>query len=719
MATSSYQIPRQDFYDEDKQYQLVHGWAREALEEAEAYNRRQPAWSDIKDAMDVLLGVEKTDIPPELSHSYVNLLKRQMKEVVAVMSKVNPQWFYQSNSKQFIDVERHLNALLEDWWLRGNARSAIRSWVQYAAALGTGWIEPVWRKPRGRYGMGQIMLETHGPQSVSFVQLPNDSGFQRAYSGIITKEVPINLARQMFPAFADKLTPDIETTLPSRGGKAMNVIKRAGESLVHSMFGVDAGNRMDPQAVSPGVRVHFMYTIDNRMNESGQEVEMGVAGKSPVYKVPYWGQEIQTNVVDNSWRPGDGPKRYLTRKANDEDCLLYPLRRLTIFTKSAMMYDNTSPYWHGRFPAARLTLDRWLDDLLGHSLVKDGKGMQHDINETVRGFIDNVNRNLRPGFEYDSNGISDAEARKLDPRKPGLRVKTKPGYVGRAIKFLLPPEAYSIPQGTMEVLAWLSEAMEKVSSVNDMRNLAKARQIPSDATIDKILEIAGPVVEDMSAQMEESMKDIAEMVKSMFFQYYNAPRRLLARGDDGFSAETYDFDPDHIIPLEIRPTALREQTPEFKIIQEFCEGFPITVVPNSMHEITQTQHKLMMFQLWRDPTFPLGPYTMAKVFKMKNFGKPPDGKPTEIEQWEDFQLKLARIEGEKQAAMQAGLMQAMGPDAMAQMAAAGGGAPGGGGPPAGGGKPNGSGRPEGRPPTAQRPPHLEQKRDGRVLTSES
>lgn len=717
MATSSYQIPRQDFYDEKAQYEKLHGWCREAVEEAQGFNRRQPAWAELKDAMDVILGVEKTDIPPELSRSYVNLLKRQMKEVVAVMAKVNPQWFYQANSKQFLDVETHLNHLLEDWWLRGNARMAIRSWVQYAAALGTGWLEPVWRKSRGRYGRGQIELETHGPQSVAFLQLPNNADFQKAYAGIITKEVPINLARNMWPQFADKLTPDIETTLPSRGGKAMNMIRRAGESLVHSMFGVDSGQRLDPEAVAPAVRMHFMYTVDNTWNESGREVEMGKPGQTPVYTVPYLEQELPTNVVDPSWTLGQGPKRYLTRKANYEDCLLYPLRRLTIFCKSAVVYDNTSPYWHGRFPAARLTLDRWLDDLLGHSLVKDGKGIQHDINEIMRGVVDNVNRNLRPPFEYDPTAISETEVRKFDPRKPGGRIKTKPGFAGRTMKSLLPPEAFQMPQGTLETVQWLSDAMEKVSSVNDMRNLAKARQIPSDATIDKILEIAGPVVEDMSAQMEESMKDIAEMVKSMFFQYYDAPRRLLARGDDGFSAETYDFNPDHIIPIEVRPTELRDKTPEFKIIQEFCDGFPITVVPNSMHEITQTQHKLMMFQLWREPTFPLGPWTMAKVFKMKKFGPPPDGKETEIEQWEEFQLRLARIEGAKQAAMQAGMMEAMGPDALAALAAQGG-APVGG-PSAGGGKPNGSGGKEGRPPTAQRPPHVEQKSDGRVITSES
>ena len=150
-------------------------------------------------------------------------------------------------------------------------------------------------------------------------------------------------------------------------------------------------------------------------------------------------------------------------------------------------------------------------------------------------------------------------------------------------------------------------------------------------------------------------------------------------------------------------------------MQEFCEGFPIEVIPNSMHEITQTQYKLMLIQLWRDPTFPIGPYTIAKALKLKKFGNPPKGKETEIDQWEDYQLRLARIEGEKQAAMQAGLMQAMGPDAMAQAAMAAGGSP-------AGGKPNGiagSQRNEGRPPTAQKPPKIEQKGDGRQVMSES
>ena len=127
----------------------------------------------------------------------------------------------------------------------------------------------------------------------------------------------------------------------------------------------------------------------------------------------------------------------------------------------------------------------------------------------------------------------------------------------------------------------------------------------------------------------------------------------------------------------------------------------------------------MFLQLQR-AGIPIDPWTLAELFDVPNFGKPPDGANNVIERWESWQRILAQIQMSIQMQQQ---LQ------MAQMGLMGLGIPGQG--PGGAEDPMqpkvgesqqgpGGGNQRGRPPTGQEAPHLEQKDQGtRTTISES
>lgn len=681
-------------------------WCRDAYKVGDALLRSQRAYKDLKMAEDMLAGEEPEDIPAELSRAYMNRLKRQTREAVAIQSQVNPSWFYEAPSEDLTQTASTLNKLLKAWWSTSFSDLKLRQANQYATGLGTGYLKPDWKKEHIRWGRGDIDMVAHGPTAVRLVQPTKDFNIQEAYATILTVPTPLNLARAMFPSLSAFIKPTRDVGVQNRRSQAQKIMQRSVGSLAMAMFGAGkAKERMD-RGFFPEVDIHYMYIRDNIWNGSNHPMHMGQPGTSWEYEVPSRGDELLTNVLSH------GQPTY--RKAEVEDCLLYPMRRLMIFTDDVLLYDDTSPHWHGLVPITKITVDDWPWQQLGFGFYRDGAPLQREYNQVMRGIGDRINLGLRPPLGYDKNQVSRAWMNKFDPRKPGARIQINKQYGTNPIEAILPPEFLNIAPEYIGYLQLLADNMDHVSAVTDMRNLAKAKQIPSDATLDKILELAGPVVQDMTRVNEFAMAQLGTMVMSMFFQHYTSKRRIVMLGKEAMEIERFDFDPEDLWGKGSEMLSMMRSVdrglPRFMKMREFMDNFRMMVVPNSLHEVHQTQYKLMMFQLWRDGRFPIDPQTIAEILKLRNFGSPFSDKPI-YERWKAWMTDSTQFTVTLQAQAQM-TAAAQGLMDMANQQNGGGGEPG------GGGKPNGSGR-QGRPPTAQSSPQLQTKGDGRTTVSES
>src|SRR5207249_12261836 len=115
---------------------------------------------------------------------------------------------------------------------------------------------------------------------------------------------------------------------------------------------------------------------------------VGESGTKWHYQVPFLGQDIP--LLKNT----DGT--YMYRKAKPLDCMMYPVRRLMVATRNIKLSDGTSPWWHGKVPLVKFTVDDWPDQFLGYSLVRDGRSLQNAMTKLLRSMNDWSNKFVRP-----------------------------------------------------------------------------------------------------------------------------------------------------------------------------------------------------------------------------------------------------------------------------------------------------------------------------------
>lgn len=675
------------------------GRLREFVQEGDSFLKCQRGYKDLGSALDILSGDEGEKIPSTLSNLYINRLKRQIREIIAVESNIRPLWGYKCDDPRYFSQNKVLNDLLQGWWLGTFADRSIREALQWAAVLGTGWVQPVWEKGFWTAGRGDIRLHVYGPRDVKPVQIPRDLDIQRAYAVVIATEVPINLARSMYPQYAARIKPDRGE--PSYVRRGLSRISK----FLSPVLRLHEKESEDVPSGYPTVDIFNAYIMDSAINTSGRVQPMGEIGSNWYYEVPYMGMDIPTNIRDQGGNP-------LTRKATWEDCRLYPNRRLVTFTNSCILYDDTSPYWsagRGGVPLVKFTTDDWPWEFLGFSCLRDGQSIQRAINELSRAVQDKVNVSLRPPIGYDPNIVSPQLGERFDPRQPGRRVKMDLS-MGEGLKSLLPPELYRIYPEVMQQIQFLVQQQDYMLAIPDMTALAKAQQIPASESVEKILEANGPIVTDISRGMERSLRDLGEMVKVMFFQWYDAKRRFELLGPGGNTVEDYDYDPGSMIPSHLPGEDWTKPSPmsAAERLRKFHAQFSFRVVPNSLHQITQMSRKLMFVQLWR-AGYPIDPWTMGEQLDIP-FGPSPEGADSIHDRWMAWLAENSQFTATIQALAQVRAASILGMSGMGAPAGPGGGEGGGGAKPNGGpGLPRKS---EGRPPTAGKPPHIEQKDGG-------
>jgi hypothetical protein len=669
------------------------GWITRSISQGESFLQSQQAFEDFDRAIEIIAG-KMPNRPAKLSQLHLNRLKRQIREVVGTLSNLRPLWGYKSDNPLYDRHTEILNKLILGWWHTQFVDRAIRESLQYAAVLGTGYLSVAWERDLWNAGRGDVALKSHGPRDVLPIQLGSDMDIQRAYAVIIKTEVPLAQAHTMYPTMAHRINQDRES--PSILQRAKETVSRYASPVL----GLSNQSASNPDA-HPTVDIFNIYIIDSSINDSGADIHMGDAGTNWDYSVPFVGKQVGTGMFDSNGQE-------ILHTITPEEAALYPRRRLITCTRSCILKDGPSPWWHGKVPLVQFRLDDWPWQFLGFSLIREGASVQDSINSLIRSVVDAANVRLRPPYRYDRSMVSKGFVERFDPRQPGARVEVDSSIgVTDPVAPIFDPSQFDIPQIIPEFIQSLEDRMGYQIGVQDLTALAKAQQTPSADSIEKLMELAGPLVTDMSRNMERSLRDLGEMYKSMTFQFYTAARKVQILGPDGLTEEDFDFEPDSMVPSHFpwQDSTKPSGSPRHVRAQWHQNNFVFHVTPNSLHQITQMTRKLLFLQLQRSGV-PIDPWTLAEVFDIPNFGKPPDGANTVVERWEAWQRIFAQIQASIQMQMQM-MMMAQSPIGQALGAAQAG--MGGGQDPNDPNAGSGGNPGPGRKPTGQQPPQLEQK----------
>lgn len=614
----------------DKRPTYKLGWLKEQIQQGEGYVRNARATQNVDESIDLIAGMDTEKLGPGRSTIQYNRLKREIREIVAVSSTLRPVPAFRSDNPDFTHHVTVLNKCWRAWWGGTFADRAVRKAKQWAAVTGTGYLSPMFTQDFWVAGRGDIQLFDYGVEAVLPVQMGKDGDLQKAYVVIVKSEIPVAMAHAMFPTFQDMIVPD-----RTKPGWFNRTWKRIKQQYASPALNAAARDKRDDSPF-PVCDFYTAYILDLSINESGHDVPMGDPDSTWFYKVPSYGTTQQVGqTVDG---------RAIEVKVGPEQARLYPLRRMMQSFNNCLVYDGTGKRWDAKVPLVRFTCDDWPWEPFGIPLTKDGAGIQDSIQKLMRNVQDSAEVRLDPPLVYDEGTLAKTLMETLDLRRAGQRIGAPLQMVEKFIQTILPKEHYDVPPWIESWINGLKGDMDYLSALPDMKALAKARQIPSGDSIEKLLELSGPISQDIGRSDERSLCELANMVKCDFFQWYTTRRRMQMLGEDGVTEEDFDFEPGELVPSHMagEDPLKPSKYDNLKRAQFYQNSFFYQTTPGQIHQTLHASRKLMTIQQ-KKTGFPIDPWTEAEIFDTPNFGPPPKGADTILERWIAWQFMKAEI----------------------------------------------------------------------------
>lgn len=689
------------------------GWINEQCEEGQSWMRSQRGYGDWRKAFDILSGrAELANIPAYRSQLTTGRLKRNVKEIIGACANIRPIWAYNSDNPAFRPQATMMNKVVRAIYLENFLDLGIKQTMQWSATTCTGWLRPVYRRNMYGHGHGNIQFFSYGQASVLPTQLPSNNDWQEAYAVTLLDEIPIAMAHGMFPDFQEQLLPT-----RSRFWYSADVRKASKGNMFQRIF--NGWKRQSNEMLSDlYVPVRYTYIIDLTVNKTGAPIKMGewtvdhngkpVPAVSWAYEVPSLGTEIPVG------RSKDG--NLIFRKANANDAKLYPSRRLIISSEKVVMYDGPAFDWHGELPLIPFTLDDWAWEAIGLNIVRDGYNIQQATDEIDRGTMDKVRAGLDMPLGYDINSVTKKEADMLDPMQPRARVGFDGSLVNEPFKPIIPPEVLKIDPGSLQFRDVLVNTGDYQLAINDIASLAKARALGGSAdNLEKVMQFDGPIVRDISRNVERGIARAGNQVKFQVLQFMTAKRVMEYVGSNGMTRSTMDYDPDSLTPSHMPDELVVTKTSDGTSFSSpgtesifskqdrarmFANNLRFWLLPHSVHEIAQMSYRLGLIQL-RKAGVQIDSQTIAEAWNL-DLGANFEGNTPWERYWEEQEATAEhsiKIKLIVDAIQSAGIEPT--PAMLAALMAAGGGKGAG-----------GAGNPEGRPPTFEKSPALVSKDNG-------
>jgi hypothetical protein len=629
------------------------GWVEEAcVQEGESWIKGQKAYTDVPRALQIVAGTIGDDANQKRSTLNINHAKFDLRKIIGTLADVREVGQYRSDVKHFANQAAMFNKVVRAVALEAEFPWKLRMALQYMGATAKGYIWPKFERMNGEEG--GLVFEPLGLLDVLPVQLPSDNDIQKAYTVTIIVFMPVWMAHGKFPWAQESLKPIARRRYTS------SVSARRLDLAERFKYGDSAGENW----ANLYCEIRYTFVRDLSMNPfPDKEIPMGDfdAGGEPKtswsYKVPYLNQQI----------PKIGPGgRPTMQAAEPEDCMIYPYRRLIISSKgmNIPLYDGPAKDWSARVPLAEYCADDWPWEPCGFSLTHDIYSMERSRQAIERGVDQVLKARLDPSLGYDrSAGLNDVTAQTIDPFEERGRVGVD-GEIRKVIDTLLPEWLLEVPAAAEQFIKYLKDSEDAQLGLNEIQNLAEFKAtLQSEQSLDKALSLVGPLVKDIGSGMERSTGQVWELMKFMIPQYYTAKRIMQYVGPDGITPETFDYDPDKIVPSH----AIEEfyAMPENQVIaqdskfslayrgRQFAKNLRLVKIPHTLHEITQTQEQMKWMMLYRSG-FPVAPHDVAKKLNIDNFGEIEGD--TYFDRWLNYKL----LELELQARM-AALAQSLAP----------------------------------------------------------
>lgn len=576
----------------------VLSWIKEALMEGEGVMQVDPVWNEIDRNMEYILGRQKAKMvtqerPSYVSHVVLNETRRTHQRHRSALTDIKPVYAFRSPNPNFQTQAQLLNNLTTVWWINTFADLELASGVSYAAAAGSGDLVLDYDPAYGP--MGDMVMRAQDPRDTIPIRASRSGTLQDWYGLIIREAHSINVLKAMYPQKVELLK---QSASPWGGGiftKIKGSVSRIlGGGATTTLSGLSKSYTNQRYVSGNEIILYKVYVNDPSVNTTDRPAPMGRPGTPWFYTV----------------NPGDR---------------LYPRKRLIVCTESGILYDGPSPYWHGMFPVTRLKLLHVPWSFFGVPLIdaQVSSGLADATNDVANAMLDKIRQSNRPPMQGNAR-VPDALLRGFDPLKPNARIKTN-GQVGQDLEVTKIPE---LPSYTMEFLQFLRTAQHELTgdATLDALMAAAANQSFDPESIEAWMNALSPELKLEGRQVEQSLRELADMQKANIFQFYDAKRRMQVLGDAGMTLQDFDYDPGNLIPAMQKGDV--GYVPELDSNQDmrdraqfFLKLFTFYVTPNSLLALNAQAEKLKYTMMMRAGICDV--WTFWEKMEVPNAGEPP------------------------------------------------------------------------------------------------
>lgn len=459
--------------------------------------------------------------PPQLrkglSRTMVNKVSIAAEDITSMLTDTRVFWNYTTNNPKYEAQARLSNKEAAAWYTSNNIDLRIGDVIRHYCVAGTGYAHLYYSRR-----LNDMMVEAEDPRNVIPIGPISYHTLQDCEGVIIRK------ART--PAWVKaEYGKDVA---PDSGGQSIFGwllqkvgVGTSGTNTIDGPLSPSRKKSDKPIPKTPTTFVNTMYLNDPRTNPYSYDLFMGG-----------WEKD------DNGVMQPKNPWSYCVKPGMP----IYPFKRLIIWGGGVMLYDDTSPYWHGKYPVVKLTLNPWPQSFLGKAPLWDILPLNDSLNGLLRVVDDNAAQHAQPGAVADRN-VSRNEFQKFNSREAGYKLKTNMAS-GKGIQIVNPP---TLPQSLWQHIDKIEGWIREAAGTANIQGIASLAQIPSEDTIDTIMKAMTPGIRLRSRILEGFMKELSEMFLYCIAEFDTISKRVAQFGPDAVTAEDFDYAPGNFIPDDV------------------------------------------------------------------------------------------------------------------------------------------------------------------------
>ncbi len=587
-----------------RDYSIIQ-WCESRLKQGQEFIEAQVGYDKIDKTMNSVFAYEGTSSSASyaptaksaLSNTRVNKVAISQEEIIAMLTDSRVFWNYSTNNPKYEQQSRLCNKDAEAWYTSRCIDMRIGDVINYYTSCGTGYAHLYYSRR-----LNDMMVDAVDPRNVIPIGPISYHTLQDA-EGVV-------LSQAKTPAWIKaEYGKDVA---PNVGGqsifgwflRAMGAV--TGKSSVTGPLSPDRRHADAAIPKTPTCFLRTMYLDDPRTNPYKHDVYMGG-----------WMAD------DNGKFVGENPWSYKVKPGMP----LYPFKRLIVWSNGVMLYDDTSPYWHAKYPLIKLTLNPQPMSFLGKAPLWDMLPLNESLNGLCRVVDNNAAQIAQPGAIADRN-VSRSEFTKFNSAVAGYKIRQN-NASGKGISIVSPP---TLPQSIWTHIEKLEGWMRETAGTANLQQVASLAQLPSDDTLDSLFSKMNPGIRRRSRILEAFMVELSEMYLYCIAEFDTISKRIEQFGPQAITPEDFDYSPGNFIPDDVpdgspgdiastlEAMGSDEPRPLYIRAKQMLKSFKFKFDPASLLNTAATQELMQYFMLAKMGYCSI--FTIAEKMGFTNFAGP-------------------------------------------------------------------------------------------------